>query len=290
MALRVITARLNGSSSDGAVLNGALSLSTSFGGHIDALFARPDPRLTVASIDEGVYPGFYDEMVAVMERQWTEVANKALKNFEKWRTTNNVHLQTEPEPTNGPSAEWRDAVGTETEMIGRKGRVSDIIVAAMPSRRMESSYDLGFETALLETGRPVLLIPPNSHVDPTKGSVVIAWNGSAEASRAVAAALPILAKAQEVTIFTVAEGDVESAMAQELVTYLKWHGIQASILKAEIGKANSVEDALLAAVKKTKASLLVMGAYTHNRLKELILGGVTRHVFRHATVPVLMAH
>lgn len=290
MALRVITARLNGSPSDGAVLNGALSLSTSFEGHIDALFARPDPRLTVAAIDEGVYPGFYDEMVSVMERQWTEVANKALKNFEKWRTTNNVHLQTDPGQPNGPSAEWRDAVGAETEMIGRKGRVSDIIVAALPSRRMESSYDLGFEAALLETGRPVLLIPPSSHVDPTSGNVVIAWNGSAEASRAVSAALPILAKAPEVLVFTAAEGDVDSAMAEELVTYLKWHGVRASILKAETGKSNSVEEALLAAVKKTKASLLVMGAYTHSRLKEMLFGGVTRHVFRHATVPVLMAH
>lgn len=290
MALRVITARLNGSPSDGAVLNGALSLSTAFGGHIDALFARPDPRLTVAAIDEGVYPGFYDEMVSVMEKQWTEVANKALKNFEKWRTANNVHLQAEPQEPLGPTAEWRDAVGTETEMIGRKGRVSDIIVAALPSRRLEANYDLGFEAALLETGRPVLLIPPNGHIDPMSGGVVIAWNGSAEASRAVTAALPILIKAKDVHIFTAAESDVETSMADELVSYLKWHGVKASILKPEVGKANSVEDALLAAVKKTKASLLVMGAYTHSRLKEMLFGGVTRHVFRHAHVPVLMAH
>lgn len=290
MALRVITARLNGSPSDGAVLNGALSLSKAFDGHIDVLFARPDPRLSVASIDEGVYPGFYDEMVSVMERQWTDVANKALKNFEKWRTANNVRIQNEPDAVNGPTTEWRDAVGTETEMIGRKGRISDVILAAMPTRRQDSSYDLGFEAALLETGRPVLLIPHNNHVDPTTGKAVVAWNGSAESFRAVTAAMPILTKAEEVLVFTAAEGNVESGMAHDLANYLKWHGIKVSILKAETNKDNPVEDALLSAVKKSKANLLVMGAYTHSRLKELLFGGVTRHVFQHATVPVLMTH
>lgn len=290
MALRVITARLNGSPSDGAVLNGALSLSKAFGGHIDALFVRPDPRLAVAAIDEGVYPGFYEEMVSAMERQWTDVANKALKNFENWRTTNAVCALTEPDGTNGPSAEWRDAIGAEMETIGRKGRISDVIVTAMPSRRLEASYDLGFEAALLETGRPVLLMPASHHVDPTEGKVVIAWNGSAEASRAVAAAMPILTKANEVLVFTAAEGDVEPTMAHELVAYLKWHDVRASVLKAEAGKANAIEDALLAAIKKTKANLLVMGAYTHSRLREMLFGGVTRHIFQHATVPVLMAH
>lgn len=290
MALRVITARLNGSPSDGAVLNGALSLSKAFGGHIDALFARPDPRLAVAGIDEGVYPGFYEEMVSAMERRWTDVANKALKNFEKWRTTNQVRTLSESDGASTPSVEWRDVMGTETETIGRKGRISDVIITAMPSRRLESSYDLSFEAALLETGHPVLLMPANNHADLTQGKVVIAWNGSVEASRAVTAAMPILANAQEVLVFTSGESDVEPTMAHDLVAYLKWHGVNASVLKDETGKANSVEDALLTAVKKTKASLLVMGAYTHSRLKELLFGGVTRHVFRHATIPVLMAH
>lgn len=290
MALRVITARLNGSSSDGAVLNGALSLCKRFGGHIDALFARPDPRLAIAAIDDGVYPGFYEEMVSAMERQWTEVANKALKNFEKWRAANHVRTLTTPDGDNEPSVEWRDAIGTETETIGRKGRIADVIVTAMPSGRRQSSYDLSFEAALLETGRPVLLMPTNGHVDTPGGTILIAWNGSTEASRAVTAALPLLVQAEEVFVFTSSERNVEPTIANELVTYLRWHGARASVLTSPTGKENSVEDAVLAAVKKTKANLLVMGAYTHSRLKELLFGGVTRHVFSHATIPVLMAH
>jgi nucleotide-binding universal stress UspA family protein len=289
MALSVITARLNGLSSDEAVLNGALSLSKAFGGHIDALFARPDPRLAAATMDEGIYPDLYEEMISVMEQQWTEVANKALKHFEKWRSTNQVRLLSAPDGRDEPSAEWRDAIGTETETIGRKGRVSDLVVTAMSSRRMDPRYQLTFEAAVLETGRPVLLVPTTNHTDPTQGKVVVAWNGSPEAFRAVTAAMPILVKASEVIVFTSSEGNIEASMADDLVTYLKWHGAKASVLKSD-GKSNSVEDALLAAVRKARASLLVMGAYTHSRFRELLFGGVTRHVFKHATTPVLMAH
>jgi nucleotide-binding universal stress UspA family protein len=280
---------LTGTPADGPVLAGALSLAKAFEGHVEALFLRPDPRATIAAFEDGVYPGFYDEMATVMEREWTEAANKALKQFEKWRVANNIRSAQAPDGGVGPTAEWRETTGPEVEQIGRVGRVSDIIVTALPSRRLESRYDLGFEVALLDTGRPVLLIPTASHAAFTEGTALIAWNGSAEAARAVAAAMPILIRSEQVLVFTAAEGDVERGLADELVTYLKWHGVRASSLPPDTGKA-PVEETLLATVKKTKASLLVMGAYTHSRLRELIFGGVTRHVLSHATIPVLMAH
>lgn len=290
MALRVITACLKGSSSDTAVLDGALSLSRLFGGHIDALLARPDPRLAVVALGDGIYPGVYNDMISMMERQWADVANKALKNFEKWRAANNLRVLTATDQANGPSVEWRDAAGAETEILGRRGRLSDIVVTAMRARRSDARDDLGFDPALLEIGRPVLLIPPSNHTDPTKGTVVIAWNGSVEAYRAVTAALPLLTKSQDVLIFSAVDESDQPIMANELMAYLNWHGIQASVLAAEKNNTNSVEEALLATVKKSKASLLVMGAYTHSRLRQSLFGGVTRHVLQNATIPVLMAH
>jgi nucleotide-binding universal stress UspA family protein len=290
MALRVITARITGAQTDGAVLDGALALSRATGGHIEALFARPDPRMVVAEMDGSTYPGFYDEMLSVLERQWTNVANKALKTFDKWREQNQVRTATVPDDAAGPSIAWREMVGAETDTLARRGRVSDILVSAMPSRRHQASYDLGFEAALLNSGRPVLLVPRTIHNDLTGGTAIVAWNGSMEAARAVAAALPILEKTRQVLIFTASEGRVEASLADELVTYLKWHGINASALETDSNKTNSVEEALLSAVRKHKPSLIVMGAYTHSRFKEILFGGVTRHVFENATVPVLMAH
>lgn len=295
MSLRVITARLSGTPADGSVLAGALSLSQAFEGHIDVLFSRPDPRAALAALDDGVYPGFYDDMLTAMDREWTDAANKALKHFEKWRIANNVRAAHAPDGGQGPTAEWRETVGPETEKIGRIGRVSDIIVMALPSHRLKNRYDVGFEAALLESGRPVLLIPsasraPSARTHFTDGKVLVAWNGSAEAARAVAAAMPILVRAEQVFVFTVADGTIEHNLADELTIYLKWHGVRAAPLPPESSKNISVEDALFAAVKKSKADLLVMGAYTHSRMRELIFGGVTQHVLSHAALPVLMAH
>jgi len=93
-----------------------------------------------------------------------------------------------------------------------------------------------------------------------------------------------------VLVFTAAEGSVEAGMADELVAYLKWHRIPASKLVHGSNEGVSVEEVLQAAAHKAGADLLVMGAYTHNRWRELIFGGVTRHMFNHASMPVLMAH
>lgn len=290
MAYRVVTARLNGTASDSSVLNGALSLAKAAKGHICALFCRPDPRIVAAAMHEGIYADYYDDLVASMEREWTGLANKALSQYEKWRQRNHVHGASGPNGGKGLSAEWRDVKGGEAETVRRQGGISDILVTALPPKRVQESYDAGLEAALLESGRPLLLLPHGKSLAPEGGKVVIAWNGSAEAARAVAAAMPLLHEAEQVLIFTADEGRVDRAMADELAAYLQWHGINATILDPGKNDGGSVEEALQSAAHKAGAGLLVMGAYTHNRWRESIFGGVTRHMFSHADMPVLMAH
>jgi nucleotide-binding universal stress UspA family protein len=291
MAFHVITTRLNGSPSDVSVLNGALSLTKVSNGHVRALFCRPDPRIVASGIYDGVYTAYYEDLVITMERQWAALANKALARYEAWRAKNSVRSAQDPESGNGPSAEWCDIKGNEMETIRRQGRISDVIVAPMPSRHLQDPYDATFETALLDTGRPILLIPGNKPVLVEGGKMLIAWDGSAEASRAVAAAMPMLCRAEQVLVFTAAmDGRTDREMANELVSYLKWHQAPASVLYQEDEESASVEESLLAAAHKARADLLVMGAYTHNRWRELIFGGVTRHMLGHADMPVLMAH
>jgi nucleotide-binding universal stress UspA family protein len=290
MAFHVILARLNGSPSDGAVLNGALSLSRAANAHICALFCRPDPRIVTAAAYDGVYAGYYDDLVASIEREWTSLANRALAKYEAWKTKN--HLGHAPQPDGGqePSSEWREVKGNEAEIVRRQGRLSDITVIALPTRRADEPYDTGFEAALLDTGRPILLVPRNTPVDVKGRTVVVAWNGSAEAARAVNAAMPLLHEAGQVLVFTAAEARVERAMADELAAYLRWHRIAASVVDHGGEAGISVEDNLRRVAHKAGASLLVMGAYTHSRWRELIFGGLTRHMFDHAEMPVLMAH
>ncbi len=191
---------------------------------------------------------------------------------------------------NKPSAEWHAAIGIEREIFARAARLVDITVMARPTARIEDRLDSTLEAALSATGRPVMLVPPTTHFDLNLSNILVAWNDSPEASRAIAAALPLLKAATTVTVVTVAEGAIDAKTADSLVDYLKRHAVHASAFANYHGKINSVESLLLAVAKKTKANVIVMGAYTHSRVRELVFGGVTRHMLNHASIPIFMTH
>jgi len=138
------------------------------------------------------------------------------------------------------------------------------------------------------TGRPVLLAPATM---PRRlgTSVAIAWNGSIEASNAVSSALPFITRAKTVTAITVLEGGGQDQNLDGLIAYLRWHGVRAKVSRAR-NRGGDVGKALTGAASRAKADLLVMGAYTHSRMREMILGGVTNHVLHSAKIPVLLAH
>ena len=148
--------------------------------------------------------------------------------------------------------------------------------------------EVAFETALLCSGRPLLLAPPTPREE-IGTRVAIAWDGSAEAARAVGAALPFLHTAEVVTVISVAEdGKIESPV-EDLARYLSWHGIQANTRNIGLD-SRSVGEAILGAVRHESADMLVMGAYSHNRLRELVFGGATRYILNEGAMPVLMSH
>ena len=157
---------------------------------------------------------------------------------------------------------------------------------------------------LLHSGRPVLIVPhalraeqlaPAAH-PAAANNVLISWNGSKEASRAVSAALPLLQRAGQVHV-AVFDAQLHAAEhgdhpGADLLQYLARHGVQAKLLLLDGGatRRGDIGEALLTQVSELSADLLVMGAYGHSRLRETILGGVTRTVLQSMTVPVLMAH
>jgi len=144
-------------------------------------------------------------------------------------------------------------------------------------------------TVLVNSGRPLLLIPAKA---PRKigTSVAIAWKPSPEATRAVAAAMPLLAAARRVTIVSIAEDEDETASdADALAASLRWHGINAEI-SYMAHPAGSIHDTIVRTAADAKADLLVMGAYGHSRLSEFVFGGFTRHILGGAAVPTLLTH
>ena len=148
------------------------------------------------------------------------------------------------------------------------------------------------ERCLFASGRPVIIVPAAPNRLALKGTVVAAWDGSAEAARAINDALTFLKAAARVVLLVgvVSEpGDERAVPTDDMIAHLKRHGVTAEAMQVRIGEGDTGRS-LLAAAKELDAALMVMGAFHHSRWREFILGGVTLTVLEEATIPLFMAH
>jgi nucleotide-binding universal stress UspA family protein len=183
------------------------------------------------------------------------------------------------------AAEWSDLEGNAGDLVDEWGRRADFIVLERPSGSWLNPDHGGLSAALFGTDGPVLIVPPATMV-PFGRRIAIAWRDDKRAVKAVIPLLRCLAGSEEVHVLTgVREKDPPPAMP----AVLREHGIPAQLLVLPIGHG-SFGQALLDAAHRLSADLLVMGAYAHSPLRELILGGVTRTMLDHADIPVLLRH
>ena len=188
-------------------------------------------------------------------------------------------------------------VGVETEFLSLEGFVMQVVAArARPADftlvpsiggRDDAFWNAVREGALIQSGRPALVVPDG--VSGTFGeTVMIAWKDGVEAVRAIAAAGPFLAKAKHVSLVAVAEDGGEDHSLAAMAGYLSLAGLEVD--SKVVGAASNIGEAILLEAAGKPAPLLVMGAYGQWRWREWAFGGVTEHVLRNTTVPVLMTH
>ena len=144
------------------------------------------------------------------------------------------------------------------------------------------------EAVLLETGRPLLIPSAGAPAVMMAEKIAIAWNPTPEAARAVALAMPFLARAKEIVVMTVEEEEGRRDEADRLVRSLAWHGLSGTVERLTPGPHGAAQTLLAAA--SSKAGLLVMGGYGHSRLREWVFGGFTQRILAEAPLPVLIAH
>jgi nucleotide-binding universal stress UspA family protein len=184
---------------------------------------------------------------------------------------------------------WLDGAPEGESFVGSYGRVFDLIVMNRPNANSTGLYNRAIESGLFESGRPILLSPP-SPPRQIGSNVLIAWNCSTEQARATALAIPLLQKAERVTVLTVIGGTgVLGPSAEQLIRYLQRNGIGAQPLRVELA-GKSTGEAILAAAQSLGCDLLIKGAYTQSRLRQMIFGGATQYVLANATLPVLLAN
>ena len=183
------------------------------------------------------------------------------------------------------------AVGIENDQIGRIARRFDLAIVGQPGRKPSLPDQVVDEGVLFESGRPVIFVPYIQTGGVNLDRIMVCWDGSRTASRAVADAMPFLKKAKQVEIVIVSNkpAKADELPGVDLGQHLARHGLKVDI-KRITSPDNDVPSTILSHAADSSADMIVMGGYGHSRLREFVLGGATRGLLESMTVPVLMSH
>ena len=183
---------------------------------------------------------------------------------------------------------WLSEELENQKYLGDLSRVYNVVIISRPYQELQSASLSSIQTTLFDGGRPVMLIPMNKQIDIGK-KVVNSWNCTTESSRAVFAALPILKQASDVTILTVEKVITDGPSGEQVSELLASHGIDAKPVTIS-GDEKKIGDSILDFSQSVDADLIVKGAYTQSRLREIIFGGATRHLMLHSEIPIYLVN
>lgn len=286
MTYRVVLVPVLGDPADGAALAVTGTLVGQMRSHIVGLHVRNPISMAVSG---GMFEGAYmsPDILTSLEDARQAVAAAARDSFRRWQEASGIEMAAAPGGSATLSAEWNEVEAAVSTEIGSRGRTADLVVLARSSREYSAPTDDALHGALFYTGRPVLLVSGAPPAD-LFGTAVVGWNDSREAAHALAAAWSLLGRAKRIVIFISGEDDALRRSADRLVAHLAWRGYAAATVVSDA--SHDAGAGLLAVANREGAGLIVMGAYSHSRLRHLVFGGVTSHIFKNTTIPVLMAH
>jgi len=255
----------------------AIALAETLDAHLTGIAFSYEPILPMMGSIEAVPAQFIDEMRADSEK----AAKLAKANFQK--AVGEAGLRAD---CYSPTASVAGAAG----LFARIGRHFDLAVVQQ-AEATTFENDFIIEAALFESGRPVMVIPYIQNAAPSFKRVLVCWDGSRPAARAIADAIPLLRKAGKIEVITVAEASkvTEDFPGAEIGRHLSRHGLKIEVKRIDVSKMDAA-NVILSHAADVSADLLVMGAYGHTRLREFILGGVTAQILASMTAPVLMSH
>jgi nucleotide-binding universal stress UspA family protein len=287
MAIRKLLLPLTGTRAGEAALATALTIARMWNAHVTALHVRVDSRDVAPLAGEGLSGAMIEEMMSATEKESAERAGAVHAMFDRFVARHEVAVGEPRLGAGTATASFAAIVGREEDLVAQQARLADLTVVPHPEAGEDVSSSDALHAVLFDSGRPVLIAPRVS--PPAIGRrICVAWNGTAESASAVLAALPWMKRAEAVRVLSADEYQRRGPAAPELAAYLTLHGIHPDLatfrpVDREVGAG------LLAAAREFGADLMAMGAYSHSRLRQLILGGVTRHVLEHADLPVLMS-
>jgi nucleotide-binding universal stress UspA family protein len=255
----------------------AISVAAAFDAHLAGIAFLYDPIVPVSGA--GYIPA---EVIETQERDNETATRAALDRF----TTASARAGVAAEPLTLSAS-----FGGVGEQFGRIARRFDLSIVGQAEPQTSAVEEIVAESALFESGRPVIIVPYIQKAPLKLDRVMLCWDGSRAAARAIADAMPLLHRTGRVEVVIVANerGKQDEIEGADMGGHLARHGLNVEVKRTALGGID-VADVILSHAADASSDFIVMGGYGHSRLREFVLGGVTRSILRSMTVPVLMSH
>jgi nucleotide-binding universal stress UspA family protein len=272
-----IVVNLSVTTDGGPVGDYAVSVAAALDAHLSAIAFLYDPILPISGT------GYIPAEVIETQQADNEAATKAA-----------IDRFTESARRAGLSAEpltLSSSLAGAGDQFGRIARRFDLAIVGQAEPQTSTVEDIIAESTLFESGRPMIVVPYIQKAPLKLDNIMVCWDGSKPAARAIGDALPLLAKAGrvEIVIVTNERGKKDEIEGADMGQHLARHGLKIDVHRIA-GGGIDVADALLSHAADSGADFMVMGGYGHSRLREFVLGGVTRSILRSMTIPVLLSH
>lgn len=275
--IKDVVVYLSTGSAGNAAAEYAMSVAETYQAHIAGIAFAYEPVIPAILMD-----GIPVDLIESQRAESAKAAEAIVARFDE--ATKRAGLSAETRSLNA-------SVAGAGEMFGRVARRFDLAVVGQAERKKDIPDDLIIEGALFESGRPVIVVPRAQKTGLKLDRVVICWDGSRNATRSIGNAMPFLERAKKVDLLIVANDRIKSdeITGADMGKHLIRHGLNIEVKRITPAKVDA-STAILSYVAESSADFMVMGAYGHSRLREFILGGVTRGILASVTVPTLMSH
>jgi nucleotide-binding universal stress UspA family protein len=293
--IKSILVATGGGASDTAVFETALAAARPVAAHLNFVHLQPrmgDALMNTPYAASAMGIGLLHTVERV-KRGIAQRSQAAQQHFEEFCARQHIDIVDRPDHRDRVTANWQELVGDALECLTFAARHHDLMVMGRSHSRPGGLASELAELLMLRSGRPLLLAPAAGRDSITR-SILVCWRETTECAHTLAAALPLLAKAERVTLLSVHDNtssveDYVRAGLDEAAGSLSWHGISADTHFAP-ANGRPTADILSAAARDYGADLIVMGAYGHSRLHEMVFGGCTQHFVRDETAAVFLAH
>ena len=287
MAFKTILLPIRESNTAASLMETGISMAIRNDGHLDLLYVQNNPEhlfpFSTLGLSASMRKTITESATAAAATEGEELKQGFLELCENYK----ISVQPRGSAIGKPTANFLVQTGRRDELIGQNGRLADLIIVPQPTRTTPPPSS--FEAALRESGRPVIMVQRDLVLDVPGKRLAIGWNSSKEAAQAISAMLNNLKRADKVYVLSSENRMKQPINADEACVYLKCQGVTAETAVINT-KGQSPGEALLAKSRELECDRLIVGGYSRPKLRDIIMGGVTGHLLKHADMPVVFVH